>query len=30
MPDRPISLRVATVDSVRASGITGHIWEEVE
>lgn len=30
MPDRPISLRVATVDSVRTSGITGHIWEEVE
>jgi hypothetical protein len=30
MPDRRISLRVATVDSVKASGITGHIWEEVE
>lgn len=30
MPDRPISLRVATVDSVRTSGITGHIWEEIE
>lgn len=30
MPDRPISLRVAAVDSVRASGVTGHIWEEVE
>ena len=30
MVDRRISLRVATVDSVKASGITGHIWEEVE
>lgn len=26
----PISLRVATVDSVKTNGITGHIWEEVE
>ena len=30
MPSQPISLRVATFDSVRANGITGHIWEEVE
>lgn len=30
MPSQSISLRVATIDSVRASGITGHIWEEVE
>ena len=27
---QPFSLRVATMDSVRANGITGHIWEEVE
>ena len=30
MPSQPISLRVATIDSVRANGITGQIWEEVE
>ena len=29
-PSQPISLRVATIDSVRTNGITGHIWEEVE
>ena len=30
MPSQPISLCVATIDSVRANGITGQIWEEVE
>lgn len=30
IPSQSISLRVATIDSVRANGIAGHIWEEVE
>lgn len=30
MPEQPLSLRVATLESVQANGITGRIWEEIE
>ena len=29
IPETPIIIRVATIDSLKANGITGHIWEEV-